>query len=174
MLFRSKELNLAIAIRPHHSASFREFVVNVLDSDLRQEDENIYYELAEARRVMWPYCDRKVQFFASLNGDRVKFVIRDEGPGFNHRKVLDPTETETMDRVGGRGLLLIRSFMDEVSHNRRGNEITLQKFTSAGRKLLAKMGEKTRDPADVELEFSGEVILLDDDPAEILEFVGAT
>ena len=145
-----------------------------LDSDLRQEDESIYYELAEARRVMWPYCDRKVQFYASLNGDRVKFVIRDEGPGFNHRKVLDPTETETMDRVGGRGLLLIRSFMDEVSHNRRGNEITLQKFTSAGRKLLAKMGDNSLDPADVELEFSGGVILLDDDAEEILEFVGAT
>ncbi len=145
-----------------------------LDSELRQEDESIYYELAEARKLMWPYCDRKVQFFASLNGERVKFVIRDEEPGFNYQKVLDPTETETLDRVGGRGLLLIRSFMDEVSYNRCGNEITLQKFTSAGRKLLAKMGERSLEPADVELEFSGGVILLDDDPAEILEFVGAT
>ncbi len=145
-----------------------------LDSELRQEDESIYYELAEARRVMWPYCDRKVQFFASLNGERVKFVIRDEGPGFNHQKVLDPTMAENMDRVGGRGLLLIRSFMDEMSYNRRGNELTLQKFTSAGRKLLAKMGEKSLDPADLELEVSGGVILLDEDPEEILEFVGAT
>ena len=144
-----------------------------LDSELRQEDEGIYYELAEARRVMWPYCDRKVQFFASLNGDRVKFVIRDEGPGFNHQKVLDPTLSETIDRVGGRGLLLIRSFMDEVSYNRRGNELTLQKFTSAGRKLLAKMGERSLDPRDVDIEVSGGVILLDEDPAEILEFVGA-
>lgn len=145
-----------------------------LDSELRQEDEGIYYELAEARKVMWPYCDRKVQFFASLNGERVKFVIRDEGPGFNHQKVLDPTIAENIDRIGGRGLLLIRSFMDEMSYNRRGNELTLQKFTSAGRKLLAKMGEQSLDPADVELEVSGGVILLDDDPAEILEFVGAT
>lgn len=145
-----------------------------LDSELRQEDESIYYELAEARRVMWPYCDRKVQFFASLNGERVKFVIRDEGPGFNHQKVLDPTADDQIDRVGGRGLLLIRSFMDEVSYNRRGNELTLQKFTSAGRKLLAKMGEQSLDPDDVELEVSGGVILLDEDPAEVLEFVGAT
>ncbi len=123
---------------------------------------------------MWPYCDRKVQFFASLNGERVKFVICDEGPGFNYQKVLDPTADEQIDRVGGRGLLLIRSFMDEVSYNRRGNEITLQKYTSAGRKLLAKMGEQSRDPANVGLEVSGEVILPDDDPEEILEFVGAT
>ena len=144
-----------------------------LDSELRQEDESIYYELAEARKVMWPYCDRKVQFFASLNGERVKFVIRDEGPGFNHQKVLDPTLVENIDRVGGRGLLLIRSFMDEVSYNRRGNELTLLKFTSAGRKMLAKMDEKLLDPFEGDIVVSGGVILLDDDESEILELVGA-
>jgi len=30
-------------------------------------------------------------------------------------------------RVGGRGMLLIRTFMDEVSHNPTGNQITLVK-----------------------------------------------
>ena len=142
-----------------------------LDSELRQEEESIYYELAEARKLMWPYCDRKVQFFASLNGERVKFVIRDEGPGFNHQKVLDPMLAENMDRVGGRGLLLIRSFMDEVSYNRRGNELTLSKFTTAGRKLLAKLGQSTVESLEPEIEVSGEVILFDDEPSEILEAV---
>jgi hypothetical protein len=104
----------------------------------------------------------------------VKFVIRDEGPGFNHQMVLDPTEAETIGRIGGRGLLLIRRFMDEVSYNRRGNEMTLQKFTSAGRKLLAKMNEKRPAPPTTELDYSRGVILLDEDPAEALEFIGAT
>lgn len=122
-----------------------------LDSELRQEEESIYYELAEARKVMWPYCDRRVHVLASLNTDHVRFVIRDEGPGFNHRKVLDPTSAENMERIGGRGLLLIRSFMDEVSYNERGNEITLLKYTTAGRKLLATMNEKSL--ADTVLEF---------------------
>ena len=110
-----------------------------MDSELRQEDESVYYDLAAARRVMWPYCDRKVHVFASYSRDRVKFVIRDEGPGFNVNKVKDPTDEDNIERIGGRGLLLIRAFMDEVSHNHRGNEITLVKYTSAGAELLARM-----------------------------------
>ncbi|MFM9964095.1 MAG: response regulator [Planctomycetaceae bacterium] len=137
-----------------------------LDSELRQEEESLYYELAEARKVMWPYCDRKVQFMASLNGDRVKFVIRDEGPGFNHKKVLDPTAAENIERIGGRGLLLIRSFMDEVTYNDRGNQITLLKYTTAGRKLLAKMPETTLADSQLEIRLSGGVaVALDEEPA---------
>jgi anti-sigma regulatory factor (Ser/Thr protein kinase) len=30
-----------------------------------------------------------------------------------------------VETIGGRGLFLIRLFMDEVRHNERGNEITL-------------------------------------------------
>jgi anti-sigma regulatory factor (Ser/Thr protein kinase) len=41
--------------------------------------------------------------------------------------VLDPTEEVNMDRMGGRGLLLIQSFMDEVKHNADGNSITMVK-----------------------------------------------
>lgn len=142
-----------------------------LDSELRQEDESIYYELAEARKLMWPYCDRKVHVYSSLNGERIKFVIRDEGPGFNHQKVLDPTAEENVERVGGRGLLLIRSFMDGVSYNTRGNEITLLKFTSAGRKLLANLEASPVETPRREIEGSPEVIVLDEEPAERLAAV---
>ena len=110
-----------------------------LDSDLRQDDESIYHDLAETRRVQWPYCDRRVQVLASFSRDRLKVVIRDEGPGFNHRRIRNPT----LDRVGGRGLLLIRSFMDEVTFNDRGNQVTLIKYTSRAQALLAGMERST-------------------------------
>ncbi len=142
-----------------------------LDSELRQEDESIYHEMKEARKLIWPYSDRKVHVFASLNVDRLRFVIRDEGPGFNHKKVLDPTAEENLERIGGRGLLLIRSFMDEVSYNDRGNEITLMKYTTAGRKLLAKMVEKSLAATVPEFEISPDVILLDEEPAGDLQSV---
>ena len=112
-----------------------------LDSELRQEDERIYYDLAASRRLMWPYCDRKVQVLASYSRDRVKFVIGDDGPGFNVARVEDPTHEKNISRVGGSGLLLIRSFMDEVFHNARGNEITLVKYTSPASALLARRME---------------------------------
>lgn len=137
-----------------------------LDSELRQEDETIYYELAATRRVQWPYCDRRVQVFASLDPDRMRFVIRDEGPGFNHKKTLDPTAEENMDRIGGRGLLLIRSFMDEVSYNDPGNEITLVKYASEGQKLLATMEGASPNRSLDDFEDSSEFDLMNEESHE--------
>lgn len=99
-----------------------------LDSELRQEDENIFYELADHRRCQEPYSGRRVFVEATANRESIQYVIRDEGPGFDIHRVIDPTEEENLSRPSGRGLLLIRSFMDEVRHNAAGNEITLSKW----------------------------------------------
>jgi len=53
------------------------------------------------------------------------FAVRDEGPGFDVSGIPDPTDPENMLKPSGRGLLLIRTFMDEATHNAAGNEITL-------------------------------------------------
>jgi anti-sigma regulatory factor (Ser/Thr protein kinase) len=59
------------------------------------------------------------------------FVIQDEGPGFDPASLPDPTDPENLDKVSGRGLLLMRTFMDEVSYNDRGNQVTMIKRTVA-------------------------------------------
>ena len=102
-----------------------------LDSELRQVDENNYYALADQRRKQHPYAGRKVYVEAALSRSELHFVITDEGPGFDIRKVLDPTAEVNLDRIGGRGLLLIRSFMDSVTYNECGNQITMVKHVSA-------------------------------------------
>ena len=58
---------------------------------------------------------------------RVRYKIRDEGPGFDITRLPDPTRPETMLRAEGRGLFLIHAFMDEVTHNESGNEIRMTK-----------------------------------------------
>ncbi len=98
-----------------------------LDSELRQEDESIFHRLAEQRRQEAHYADRRVRMAATMSSEGLRIVIHDDGPGFDPSAVLNPTEEVNMDRIGGRGLLLIRSFMDEVSHNPKGNEVTLTK-----------------------------------------------
>lgn len=98
-----------------------------LDSEWRQDDEEKYFKIAEERRIIKPYSDRRVRMVATLSDREVRFVINDEGPGFAVDELRDPTEEFNMDRMGGRGLLLIRSFMDEVTHNAAGNSITLIK-----------------------------------------------
>jgi anti-sigma regulatory factor (Ser/Thr protein kinase) len=55
------------------------------------------------------------------------FVVRDEGPGFDPTSLPDPTDPINLERVSGRGLLLIQTFMDHVEHNETGNQITMIK-----------------------------------------------
>jgi anti-sigma regulatory factor (Ser/Thr protein kinase) len=54
--------------------------------------------------------------------------ISDDGPGFNPADIPDPTDEENLLSTSGRGLFLIRAFMDQVSHNQPGNQITLVKL----------------------------------------------
>lgn len=102
-----------------------------LDSELRQNDEGVFYRLAEERRRAAEYAARRVRVKASLSATEVRVRIHDDGPGFKPSEVRNPTEEINMDRIGGRGLLLIRTLMDDVSHNPQGNEITMVKRVAA-------------------------------------------
>jgi CheY-like chemotaxis protein/anti-sigma regulatory factor (Ser/Thr protein kinase) len=98
-----------------------------LDSELRQDDERIYHQLGDERRKLLPYRDRRVQITAGVTRCAATFTIRDEGPGFDVSKLPDPTDPTNLCRIGGRGLLLIRTLMDDVRFNATGNEIVLLK-----------------------------------------------
>ncbi len=98
-----------------------------LSSDLRQEDEQVFRGLGEERRGQSPYRDRQVRIRATLSRSEAVYVVEDEGPGFDPSRLPDPTDPANLEQIGGRGLMLIRTFMDEVEHNEKGNRITLRK-----------------------------------------------
>lgn len=98
-----------------------------VNSELRGSDDDAYRALVCERRSTAPYCDRKIHITASLSPERAEFVIRDEGPGFDPSSLHDPTDPDNLDRMSGRGILLMRTFMDEVDFNERGNEVKLVK-----------------------------------------------
>ncbi|MDX1501990.1 MAG: response regulator [Thermoanaerobaculia bacterium] len=98
-----------------------------VSSSLRRESSNGYREMVEERRRTEPWASRKVLCVAEQRPGRVRYVIRDEGPGFDTTSLPDPTRPESMLRAEGRGLFLIHAFMDEVEHNEAGNEIRLVK-----------------------------------------------
>jgi CheY-like chemotaxis protein/anti-sigma regulatory factor (Ser/Thr protein kinase) len=101
-----------------------------LTSEMRETDEKEYYRLAQERRTQSPWCDRRVFVSAILTPHEALFTIRDEGEGFDPDRLPDPTDPANLERVSGRGLLLIQTFMDRVEHNERGNEITMVKRRS--------------------------------------------
>jgi hypothetical protein len=98
-----------------------------LDSRLRQEDEATYDRTSEFRRRRPPYRDRRLHVRARFSHREAVYLIRDEGRGFDPSTLPDPTDPVHLERTTGRGLLLIRAYMDEVSFNGAGNEITLTK-----------------------------------------------
>ena len=99
-----------------------------VDSSLKESDSELYYETVRQRRQQEPYCKRRVRVEAEFSDQHICVQISDEGPGFNPRDVPDPSEEENLHRVSGRGLFLIRSFMDQTAHNRMGNQITITRL----------------------------------------------
>jgi serine/threonine-protein kinase RsbW len=71
---------------------------------------------------------QRVQIYVSCDRNHeVRMVVRDSGCGFDPKSVPDPTEGQNLLATHGRGLFLIRQFMDEVRHERGGTEIFMRK-----------------------------------------------
>ena len=74
---------------------------------------------------------KKVRFSVAHNTERFTVRIADEGEGFDFENLPDPLAPENLLRTSGRGIFLIRSFMDEfqIRHSETGGtEVTLIKY----------------------------------------------
>ena len=105
-----------------------------LSSELRENDPEGYQEQVQLRTSSEPYASRKLLVTVRVSSQVGTFIVRDGGPGFDPTQLPDPTDPENLEKVSGRGLLLMRTFMDEVSFNSTGNEVTMVKrnATAAG------------------------------------------
>lgn len=75
----------------------------------------------------------KVHVTLTSKGDQFQATVRDEGNGFDPNREPDPTAEENLLSTSGRGLLLMRAFVDEVRFKQRrgrGMEITLTKTSN--------------------------------------------
>lgn len=57
--------------------------------------------------------------------EAIELVVTDRGPGFEPEAVPDPTSEENLMKTSGRGLLLMRAYMSEITHNAAGNQIRM-------------------------------------------------
>ena len=100
-------------------------------SPQHEQSHGHHRKLVEQRLREAPYRGRRVYVEVRLSRHEGVFSVRDEGPGFDATRLPDPSESAIFERVSGRGLLLIRTFMDEVVFNDLGNEVTLVKRAPA-------------------------------------------
>ncbi|MCK4658292.1 MAG: ATP-binding protein [Phycisphaerae bacterium] len=63
----------------------------------------------------------------AVSAEKCVIIIRDQGGGFNPREVPDCTKAERLALPYGRGIMLMRTYMDRVSYRKHGSEIYLMK-----------------------------------------------
>ncbi len=63
----------------------------------------------------------------AVNAERAVIIIRDDGPGFLPGEVPDPTSPDRLSLPTGRGIMLMRAYMDEVQYRKDGAEVYLVK-----------------------------------------------
>ena len=114
--------------------ALREAIVNAVvhgnlevHSELLEGGGDAFQASIAERQKTAPYKDRKVTVVARYAPGSVAYVVTDQGQGFDPGALPDPTDVANLERASGRGLLLIRMFMDEVSFNDVGNEIRMIK-----------------------------------------------
>ena len=113
-----------------HEAAVNAMVHGNLEiaSDLKAGDWAAYLGEVDARRTREPYAGRRVRVTIRVTREPYLEVrVKDDGAGYDPAKLPDPTAPANIDRACGRGLLLIRTFFDEVHHNRAGTEIVMVK-----------------------------------------------
>ena len=71
--------------------------------------------------------NRKVTIRYCCNHKTFTLSVRDEGQGFDPVSVPDPTAPENLTLPYGRGLMLMRAYMDRVEFSPAGNEVTMVK-----------------------------------------------
>ena len=76
---------------------------------------------------------KKVTLVFERTGEDLVITIRDQGTGLDINKIPDPLAAENLMKTSGRGVFIIRSFMDEVQINptQTGTEIKLIKHVHA-------------------------------------------
>lgn len=62
-----------------------------------------------------------------VTDDTLTISVQDEGSGYDHTEVADPTASGHILKNSGRGVYLIKKLMDTVEYNETGNRITMVK-----------------------------------------------
>jgi CheY-like chemotaxis protein/anti-sigma regulatory factor (Ser/Thr protein kinase) len=102
-----------------------------LTSEQREGDAAEYQKLIDQRLSQEKFSRRRLHVTIDVTSTTGQFIVRDEGPGFDPTKLPDPTDPENLEKVSGRGLLLMRTFMDELTFNSSGNQVTMVKRCAA-------------------------------------------
>jgi len=68
---------------------------------------------------------KKVRIQCRVTDHEAEITIEDEGPGFDRSTVPDPTTEENLERLHGRGILLMEAYMHIIEWSNRGRRVRM-------------------------------------------------
>jgi CheY-like chemotaxis protein len=109
-----------------------------LDRIRAELDDRMLDRLVEERCRDPRIRQRRILVVMHLTEREARFVIRDEGRGFNSMSVANNRKSDHFATGHCRGMTLIRSLMDEVTFNQAGNELVMLKYRQRERDEVLK------------------------------------
>lgn len=88
--------------------------------------EEAFLNAVKHGNKMDPVKTVKVDY--SISKEKLEITVTDEGSGFKPDNVDDPRFGENLFKPGGRGLLLMQSYMDIVKYNEQGNSVNMVRY----------------------------------------------
>lgn len=69
--------------------------------------------------------NKKVRLGLKQNKKSVRFIVEDEGIGFDHNTLPDPTNPKNLEKVKGRGIFLIKNLSDKTTFKQGGRVVEM-------------------------------------------------
>lgn len=108
-----------------------------IPSDLKERGDEAFADMVRARCADPQFADRVVDIRATYDGEALRLVFTDEGAGFDTAAALARLDEEPDPmRPSGRGLLMIRAFVDDMRYEEEGRRLQLT--------IRRPMGEERR------------------------------
>lgn len=117
----AERLRVSVAVEESIKNALYHGTLEIGSSDV----ERPLAELVAERLWAPPYCNRNVRVTVTISHKEAVFTVQDEGPGFD----VPDSENDNFDSdaQGGRGIRLMRTFMDEVNFSDNGRQVVLRK-----------------------------------------------
>ncbi|MBI1313288.1 hypothetical protein GC176_18510 [bacterium] len=103
-----------------------------VSSELKEDEGRLFSQTVAQRSTEAKYASRTVEIVFDADPHRFQWVITDEGPGFDVTAKLAHADSDEVSLLAsGRGITMMRAFMDDVYYHHGGRTVvmTLQRST---------------------------------------------
>lgn len=127
-----QRLNIQIPSLPENIRIVESFIDNAKDTYHIGDDlyGNIMVAITESVNNAILHGNKSdskkfVDLSLELADNKITFTVVDQGPGFNPDTLADPTAPENIEKIGGRGIFLMKHLSDEVNFSDEGRKVEI-------------------------------------------------